>query len=326
MKVLTQQAIDTNPITIARDVLKNEAEALLLMAAQLTPQFSAVIELLLAIKGRIVMTGIGKSGHIARKIAATFASTGQPAFFVHPAEANHGDMGMITLDDAVLALSNSGETTELANLIDFTRRFHIPLVGMTRNPESTLHHLSTHPLCLPPYPEACPMGLAPTTSTTMMLAMGDALAIALLNVRGFTMSDFKTFHPGGSLGGKLRKVKDCMHTHDSLPLVQEAEGMANVLITMSEKGFGCAGVVNPEGALIGVITDGDLRRHMGENFLNQTAVQIMTHAPLTITPDMLMTEALALMNHKRITSLFILVDNKPGGIIHVHDFLRAGIR
>jgi arabinose-5-phosphate isomerase len=313
-------------IAMAKDVLTNEADALHVLAEHLDHHFSQIVNLLLAIKGRVIVTGIGKSGHVARKIAATFASTGQPAFFVHPAEANHGDMGMITADDAVIALSNSGETAELANLIDFTRRFNIPLVGITRNPESTLHKLSSHPLCIPRHPEACPMGLAPTTSTTMMIALGDALAVALLNARGFTACDFKTFHPGGSLGGKLRKVKECMHGKDKLPLVNQSDVMHEVLIIMSQKGFGCAGVVDNQGQLIGVITDGDLRRHMGTDFLHQTAIDVMTSSPLTITPDMLMTEALALMNHKRITSLFILVDNKPTGIIHVHDFLRAGIQ
>lgn len=313
-------------LNTAKSVLENEAEALAALAAQLDHHFSDVVNLLLSIQGRVIVTGIGKSGHIARKIAATFASTGQPAFFVHPAEANHGDMGMITTDDAVLALSNSGETAELSNLIEFTHRFNIPLIGMTRNSESTLHKLSTHPLCLPRHPEACPMGLAPTTSTTMMLALGDALAVALLNARGFTASDFKTFHPGGSLGGKLRKVKECMHSDDKLPIVSENDTMNEVLVIMTSKGFGCAGVVNDQGDLVGVITDGDLRRHMGMNFLTNSAKEIMTHSPLTITSDMLMTDALALMNHKRITSLFILMNNKPTGIIHVHDFLRAGIQ
>lgn len=316
-----------NPhISTARDVLTNESEALREMATNLDYPFADVVDLLLSIKGRIITTGMGKSGHIARKIAATFASTGQPSFFVHPAEANHGDMGMITTQDAVIALSNSGETGELANIIEFTHRFNIPLVGITRNSESTLHKLSTHPICLPRYPEACPMGLAPTTSTTMMLALGDALAVALLNARGFTAADFKTFHPGGSLGGKLRKVRECMHTDKRLPLAKTADSMRQVLITMSEKGFGCAGVINSQEELIGVITDGDLRRHMQANLLDKTAEEIMTSSPLTITADTLMTDALALMNHKRITSLFIVVDNKPIGIIHVHDFLRVGIQ
>lgn len=311
---------------VAKSVLANEAQAIQIMAEQLDHTFSSVVDLLLSVTGRVIVTGIGKSGHVAKKIAATFASTGQPAFFVHPAEANHGDMGMITKDDAVLALSNSGETAELANLIEFTHRFEIPLIGMTRNTASTLHKLSTHPLCLPRHPEACPMGLAPTTSTTMMLALGDALAVALLEARGFTATDFKTFHPGGSLGGKLRKVKECMHVDSKLPIVQESDTMQHVLIVMSEKGFGCAGVLDSHGTLIGVITDGDLRRHMGTDLITKTAAHVMTASPLTITPDTLMTDALALMNHKRITSLFVLVDNKPKGVIHVHDFLRAGIQ
>ncbi len=310
----------------ALDVLKNEAEALQVMADQLDHHFSAAVDLLLTIKGRVIVTGIGKSGHVARKIAATFASTGQPAFFVHPAEANHGDMGMITPDDAVIALSNSGETAELANLVDFTRRFNIPLIGMTRNTDSTLHKHSSHPLSVPKHPEACPLGLAPTTSTTMMLALGDALAVALLTARGFTSTDFKTFHPGGALGGKLRKVSDCMHTGESLPLCHENDLMQNVILTMTQKGFGCVGVMNSAGDLMGVITDGDLRRHMENNLLQQPAHTVMTKNPTTSVPAALMTETLALMNNKRITSLFILEDTKPSGIIHVHDFLRAGIQ
>lgn len=310
----------------ALDVLKNEADAINVMANQLDHHFSDVVDLLLTTKGRVIVTGIGKSGHIARKIAATFASTGQPAFFVHPAEANHGDMGMITPNDVVIALSNSGETAELANLIDFTRRFTIPLVGMTRNPESTLHKHSSHPLCLPKHPEACPLGLAPTTSTTMMLALGDALAVALLTARGFTHTDFKTYHPGGALGGKLRKVAECMHTGELLPICHEHELMQNVILTISQKGFGCVAVINESHDLVGIITDGDLRRHMGDNLLNQTAQTVMTKNPTTTTAHTLMTEALALMNNKKITSLFILEDNKPIGIIHIHDFLRAGIQ
>lgn len=316
----------TAHLDAALDVLKNEADALQVMASHLDHHFSDVVDLLLSTKGRVIVTGIGKSGHVARKIAATFASTGQPAFFVHPAEANHGDMGMITPDDVVIALSNSGETAELANLIDFTRRFNIPLVGMTRNPESTLHTHSSHPLCLPKHPEACPLGLAPTTSTTMMLALGDALAVALLTARGFTHTDFKTYHPGGALGGKLRKVEDCMHTGNVLPTCNEQDLMQDVILTMSQKGFGCVAVVNASGKLTGIITDGDLRRHMGSDLLQQPARAVMTQNPTTISGTMLMTEALALMNNKRITSLFILEDNKPIGVIHVHDFLRAGIQ
>lgn len=313
-------------LTAALEVLKNESQAIEVMASHLDHHFSAVVDLLLTTQGRVIVTGIGKSGHVARKIAATFASTGQPAFFVHPAEANHGDMGMITPDDIVIALSNSGETAELANLIDFVKRFNIPLIGMTRNPDSTLHKHSTHPLCVPKHPEACPLGLAPTTSTTMMLALGDALAVALLTARGFSSTDFRTFHPGGALGGKLKKVSDCMHTGDRLPLCHENDLMQDVILTISQKGFGCVAVQDSSGQLAGIVTDGDLRRHMDKSLLTQTAKSIMTQNPTTIAGSMLMTEALALMNKKRITSLFILEDNKPTGVIHIHDFLRAGIQ
>jgi arabinose-5-phosphate isomerase len=270
---------------------------------------------------------MGKSGHVARKIAATFASTGQPAQFVHPAEANHGDMGMITEDDLVIALSNSGETQELAGLLDYAKRFHIPLVSLTRKKESTLSRLADLSLVIPDYPEACPMGLAPTTSTTMMMALGDALAIALLKAKGFSEQDFKVYHPGGNLGSKLERVHAKMHRGDLLPLVSIDTPMTDVILKISEKGFGCVGVCEStvQDSLVGVITDGDLRRHMGDHLLTLTASDVMTPNPTVIAPDMLMSEALALMKYKRITSLFIVEDNRPIGIIHIHDFLRNGV-
>lgn len=312
-------------IESARQVLITEAQAITQIAEVLNHSFGTVIDLILKAPGRVIVTGMGKSGHIARKIAATFSSTGQPALFVHPAEASHGDMGMITGQDVVLALSNSGETAELADIIEYTRRYQIPLVALTRGIESTLSRHADHIFYLPDSPEACPMNLAPTTSTTMMLAFGDALAVTLLKARRFTAADFKVFHPGGSLGGRLHKVGDKMHTGAALPLVQLTDRMGDAIVLISEKGFGCAGVLNDCQQLVGIITDGDLRRHMNANLLSYPVGHVMTKNPTTIEGGLLMTEALALMNHKKITALFVVENNVPIGIIHIHDFLRAGI-
>lgn len=309
----------------AKQVLRNESAAIADIIEILDDSFNKVIDLILASTGRVIVTGMGKSGHIARKIAATFASTGQPSIFVHPAEASHGDMGMITPQDIVIALSNSGETAELANIINYTRRYRIPLVSLTRCQESTLSQYADFSFVLPDSPEACPMNLAPTTSTTMMLAFGDALAISLLKARGFTAADFRVFHPGGSLGGRLYRVADKMHTGAHLPLVSAHAVMSETIVLISEKGFGCAGVVDDNHQLIGIITDGDLRRHMSLDLLKQPVVKVMTKEPSTIEGGVLMTEALALMNHKKITALFVVEDKVPVGIIHIHDFLRAGV-
>lgn len=317
--------IDQDYLTFAKQVLQTEAEAILETISSLGSEFNSVINLILNSEGRVIVTGMGKSGHVARKIAATFASTGQPSIFVHPAEASHGDMGMITPQDIVIALSNSGETVELANIIEYTRRYQIPLVAVTRRETSSLTQHADYSLILPDSPEACPMNLAPTTSTTMMLALGDAIAVTLLKARKFTAADFKIFHPGGSLGGRLHKVEDKMHPITSLPLVTATDKMHNAIVIMSEKGFGCVGVVNDQGYLIGIITDGDLRRHMGTDLLQHTASEVMTANPTTVNKSLLMTEALALMNKKKITSLFVLENHVPIGIIHIHDFLRAGI-
>lgn len=314
-----------NYIESARQVLLNEAQAIAGIAEILDDSFGQVIDLLLNSPGRVIVTGMGKSGHIARKIAATFSSTGKPAIFVHPAEASHGDMGMITVQDVVLALSNSGETAELADMIEYTRRYRIPLIALTRRPDSTLGRHADYIFVLPASPEACPMNLAPTTSTTMMLAFGDALAVSLLKAREFTAEDFKVFHPGGNLGSKLHKVADKMHTGVTLPLVNRTDLMDKAIVLMTEKGFGCAGVLDESNHLVGVITDGDLRRHMNVNLLSCTVDEIMTKNPTTIEGCLLMTEALALMNHKKITALFVVENNAPIGIIHIHDFLRAGI-
>lgn len=313
----------------ARAALLTETAGLQALADSLGKSFEDAIEAIKNINGRVIISGMGKSAHVARKIAATLASTGQPAYFVHPAEASHGDLGMITPQDLVIALSYSGETQELSSLIAYTRRFSIPLIAITGKETATLAKVATIVLSLPKVPEACPMGLAPTTSTTMMMALGDALAVTLLSQRGFSSTDFQVFHPGGNLGNSLSKVGDRMHKGSKLPLVEEKTLMGDVLLEMSAKGFGCIGVTNHQGFLTGVITDGDLRRHMSSNLLTQKASEVMTPKPTVVMPDTLMAQALALLNQKSITSLFVVESltspAKPCGIVHIHDFLRMGV-
>jgi arabinose-5-phosphate isomerase len=313
-------------IASARRVLETEASALTALADSLGDEFLKAVGLLEAAPGRVAVTGMGKSGHIARKIAATMASTGRPALYIHPAEASHGDLGMVTADDAVVALSNSGETPELGDIIAYTRRFGLPLIGITSNGTSSLATAADAALILPAIPEACPMGLAPTTSTTMMLALGDALAVALLERKGFTAADFKVFHPGGQLGRRLLKVGDLMHGGGQLPLVSPATPMSEVMLVMTTRSLGCAGVVGEDGRLAGIITDGDLRRHMRPDLLALPAGEVMTCGPKTVRPSLLAVEALRIMNNKAITSLFVIGDDdRPVGVLHVHDCLRAGV-
>lgn len=312
-------------IDAARRVFEIEVRGLTAAAGNLDENFVKALNALANISGRVVVSGMGKSGHVAHKIAATFASTGTPSFFVHPGEASHGDLGMITKEDAVLAISNSGDTVELADVIAHSRRFSIPLVAITANRESALAESADVVLILPDSEEACPMGLAPTTSTTVTLALGDALAIALLERRGFTADQFQLLHPGGRLGQKLLKVTDIMHGGDAMPLVAPADIMAEVLITITARRFGCAGVSDSRGGLIGIITDGDLRRHMAPDLLGLTAADIMTKDPVTVPPQSLAAEALAVMNEKAITSIFVVEESKPLGIVHIHDILRSGI-
>ncbi|PKU23427.1 KpsF/GutQ family sugar-phosphate isomerase [Telmatospirillum siberiense] len=315
-------------VASVRRVLLAESEALRIMAEQQTDVVSQALDLL-TVKGagRVIVSGMGKSGHVGRKIAATMASTGTPSIYVHPAEASHGDLGMITQHDAILALSNSGETPELTDVVQYSRRFGIPLVGMTSRADSALAQAADIALILPQVDEACPMGLAPTTSTTLMLALGDALAVALLERKGFSSADFKVFHPGGKLGRKLLKVSDLMHSGDELPLVAAAMPMGQVLLVMTNKSFGCVGVLTNEGGrLAGVITDGDLRRHMEPGLFGRTAAEVMTADPKTTRAGALAAEALHVMNARSITSLFVVDENKhPVGIVHMHDCLRAGI-
>lgn len=277
-------------------------------------------------RGRVIVTGMGKSGHVGQKLASTLASTGTPAFFVHPSEASHGDLGMITAEDVVIGLSWSGETAELKAVVEHTRRFRVPLIALTSKKESTLAAAADIVLQLPRSPEACPHGLAPTTSTVMQLALGDALAIALLESRGFTARDFKVLHPGGQLGAQLGFVADIMHSGDRLPLARPETSMADAIVIMTEKSLGCLGISTDEG-LVGIITDGDLRRHMGADLLNRTAGDIMTRSPTTIAPDTLASEALAIMNmrDRPFTALFVIENGQPVGVVHVHDLLRAGV-
>jgi arabinose-5-phosphate isomerase len=276
-------------------------------------------------RGRLIVTGMGKSGHIARKIAATLASTGTPAFFVHAADASHGDLGMITSDDVMLVLSWSGETGELRSLIDYSRRFRITLIAVTVSAESTLGKAADIVLALPSAREACPHNLTPTTSTLMQLALGDALAIALLESRGFTAIDFGIFHPGGKLGAALKFVRDVMHPGDAVPLIRRGALMSAAIVEMSAKGFGCVAVTDAAGKLAGVITDGDLRRHMRDDLLRASVDEVMTASPKTVRPDQLASEALALLNSSKITALIVVDKNRPVGIVHFHDLLRAGV-
>ncbi len=319
------QAAEGKDILSARRVLEMEADGLRDLATGLGAVFVNVLDILSGIEGRIIVSGMGKSGHIANKIAATLASTGSPSFFVHPGEASHGDLGMITKADAVLALSNSGETSELADLVAYCKRFEIPLVAMTSRRGSTLDSAATASLVLPPAPEACPMGLAPTTSTTLMLALGDAIAVALLERKNFSPADFRTFHPGGKLGLKLLKVRDLMHSGDELPTAPGDISMAEAILTITAKRFGCVAIVDADGRFEGVITDGDLRRHMAPDFLTHQAKAVMTPNAQTIGPNALASEAVAIMNAKSITNLFVVENARIVGILHIHDCLRAGV-
>lgn len=314
-------------IASARHTIEKEIEALKIMENEFDENLTKALDLMQNTKGRVIITGMGKSGHIGRKIAATLASTGTPSFFVHPGEASHGDLGMLTVDDTVLAISNGGESKELSDILVYCKRFGIPLIAMTKNPDSSLGKAGDILLKLPDDGEACPLGLAPTSSTTATLVLGDVLAVALMERKGFSKTDYKQRHPGGKLGAILQKVSDLMHTGDELPLVKETTSMQDALLVMSSKMLGCVGITNDDGRLIGIITDGDLRRCLSSDLLHKTAGDIMTRNPRTISPDVLAAEALKVMNTtgKGITQLFVIQDNKPIGIIHIHDCLRAGV-
>jgi len=316
-------------IASALRTLETERDGLAALAAAmcdgLGQNFVAAVEAIRTARGRVIVTGVGKSGHVGRKIAATLASTGTPAFFVHAGDASHGDLGMITSDDVMLVLSWSGETEELRDLINYSRRFRITLVAVTVNADSTLGKAADIVLVLPPAREACPHNLAPTTSSLMQLALGDALAIALLESRGFTAVDFSVFHPRGKLGAALKFVRDVMHPGAAVPLIARGAPMSEAIVEMSAKGFGCVAVVDGEGKLAGLITDGDLRRHMRANLLQAPVEEVMTVSPKTVRPDQLASEALQLLNSSKITALIVVDRRRPVGIVHFHDLLRAGV-
>lgn len=319
-----QNISNDNIIAAGKEVLLQEAKALETLAGTLSESFTEVVSLVLKSKGRVIVSGVGKSGHIGRKIAATLASTGTPSFFMHATEASHGDLGIVTPNDICILISNSGETRELGDVIAYARRFSIPLVAISSSKTSTLMKAADFPLLLPHAPEACPMGMAPTTSTTLTLALGDALAVALMKERGFQAEHFRTFHPGGKLGAQLAIVSSLMHEGDAVPLVDHDAPMEQALLEMTSKGFGTTGVTD-DGTLVGVISDGDLRRHMAQ-LMKSTAEQVATQNPITIPPTMLAAEALGLMNAKKVTALFVVDgDRKPLGILHLHDLLRVGV-
>ncbi|WP_375260359.1 SIS domain-containing protein [Palleronia sp.] len=319
------QVTDAQLLDAAQRVLATEAEALAAMADRLPDGFAEAVRAIHAARGRVIVAGVGKSGHVGRKIAATLSSTGTPSLFIHPTEASHGDLGMIGTGDLCVMISNSGETVELGDLTAYCRRFGIPIVAISGRSGSTLMLAATHALLLPDAPEACPMGLAPTTSTTATLALGDAIAIALMELRGFTAERFGVFHPGGKLGAQLARVESLMHTGAKLPRVAADTPMGDTLIEMTSKGYGVAAVVGPEGRLVGVVTDGDLRRNMTD-LMQRTAGDVANPEPVTIAPDMLAAEAMAILQARKISVLMVVgEDARPVGVLHIHDLLRAGV-
>ena len=312
-------------VTAAKKVLKTEADALVKLQDDLPIDFSDLVKFILKLTGRVIVSGVGKSGHIGSKIAATLASTGTPAYFVHATEASHGDLGMITAQDLCLLISNSGETIEMFDILTHSRRFGIPVATMSSNCESTLVKTADFKLCLPMAEEACPIGMAPTTSTTMMLALGDALAVALMEAKSFNAENFKVFHPGGKLGAKLMTVGQLMHKNDTMPLVKTETSMKETLLTMSSKGFGIAAIVDEIGCLVGVITDGDLRRHI-DDLLGKNAGEIASLSPITVAEETFVVDALNLMQDRKISVLIVTsADSRPVGIIHIQDLLRVGV-
>lgn len=319
--------MDNKDILSAKRTIDKEVEALRMMEDELGASLTQALDLMQNTKGRVIVTGMGKSGHVGSKIAATLASTGTPSFFVHPGEASHGDLGMLTKDDVVLAISNSGETKELSDIILYCKRFGIPLIAITKNPESTLGKTGDILLKLPDDGEACPLGLAPTSSTTATMVLGDILAVCLLERKGFSKTDFRQRHPGGKLGSYLLKVSDLMHKGDEIPLVKTDTPFQTALLEMTSKMLGCVGITDKDNNLVGIITDGDLRRKLAPDMMTKTAAEIMSPAPKCVSPDILAAEALNTMNNtgKGITQLFVVEDQKPIGIIHMHDCLRAGV-
>lgn len=311
----------------AIETIDREIETLELLKKGLDGTLSQALDLLQNTKGRVIVTGMGKSGHIGRKIAATFASTGTVSFFVHPGEASHGDLGMIADDDVIIAISYSGESKELSDILMYAKRHNIPLIAITRNPDSALGKNSTLVLKLPDNGEACPLGLAPTSSTTATIVLGDVLAIDLMERRGFSAADFRQRHPGGKLGAILCRVADIMHKGKEMPLIDETADMQSALLVMTEKMLGCVGITNAKGELTGIITDGDLRRWMSPSLITEKVVNVMTQNPKTISPDALIVDAVNIMNNtgRGITNLFVIEDKKPIDVIHIHDCLKAGV-
>jgi len=328
---MTNTVIDFNQfhdtrkeIEIAQEAVTSEIKTLEDLREHIDENFVKALDLISSVKGRVIITGMGKSGHIGKKIAASLASTGTPSFFVHPAEAAHGDLGMITTDDVIIAISNSGESRELVDVLNYCKRYGIKIISMTKNPDSTLAQASDILLQLPALGEACPLGLAPTNSTTATLVMGDILTIGMMYRKGFTKADFNVRHPGGKLGSVLQRVSNIMHTGASIPLVTEDDFMDKALLEMTNKMLGCVGIVNKDGQLTGIITDGDLRRAMNMQLLFTPVTRVMSSHPKTINADAFATEAVKIMNEKHITTLFIVDEQgKPTGIIHIHDLLMA---
>ena len=318
---------ENRDIKVAKQTIDREVEALRVLENSLDETLTKALDVLQYTKGRVIITGMGKSGHIARKIAATMASTGTPAFFLHPGEASHGDLGVVTTDDTVIAISNGGESKELSDILVYCKRFSVPTIAITKNPQSSLGKNCDMVLKLPDNGEACPLGLAPMSSTTATLVMGDILAANLMVRKGFTADDFKLRHPGGKLGSILRHVSDIMHTGQEMPLIDENAIMQDALLTMSAKMLGCVGIIDADGNLIGMITDGDLRRWMAPNLIEEKVSKVMTKNPRTIGKDALIAEVVNVMNNtgRGITNLFVVENKKPIGVVHIHDCLRAGV-
>lgn len=321
-EVSVQENLDKN---CAIQTINSEIDTIIKLRDSLGKSFTQALNAMQNAKGRIIITGMGKSGHIGKKIAASLASTGTPSFFVHPAEASHGDLGMITNDDVVIAISNSGESKELVDILNYCKRFGITLISITKNPDSSLGKAGDIILQLPNNGEACPLGLAPTSSTTATLVLGDILTAGLIQRRGFTKADFNDRHPGGKLGSILQKVSDLMHTDSAMPILDENADMQRVLLEMTSKRLGCVGFINSLGELTGMLTDGDLRRCLSAQILEEKAINIMTKNPKTISKDLLASEAMKIMHEKKITNIFVVEDNKPVGVIHIHDLLNNGV-
>lgn len=320
--ISVQESLDKN---CAIQTINNEIDTIIKLRDSLGKSYTQALNAMQNAKGRIIITGMGKSGHIGKKIAASLASTGTPSFFVHPAEASHGDLGMITNDDVVIAISNSGESKELVDVLNYCKRFDITLISITKNPNSSLGKAGDIILQLPNNGEACPLGLAPTSSTTATLVLGDILTAGLIQRRGFTKTDFNDRHPGGKLGSILQKVSDLMHTDSAMPILDENADMQRVLLEMTSKRLGCVGFVNNLGELTGILTDGDLRRCLSAQILEKKAINIMTKNPKTISKDILASEAMKIMHDKKITNIFVVEGNIPIGVIHIHDLLNNGV-